>query len=450
MKSYFVKKVNILDVNKHCAYRGSSVEVKNGKIASIGKAPDGCEVIDGHNGWLIPGLFDMHANFYTPGPNPYTGPSTTHYISSLDASLPLYLSYGVTTIMSKNEEDPARIFDTRDAINRGERVGPRILTAGLIMNRTPKLLPTHLAAETVDEMMNAYFAQRDRIDLVKVYIFMTPDWLKILADQAHQDGLKVYGHIDAMTAYDAVSAGIDGLEHGIAYMPEFRSSAEVQAIPSSTPKCIFSNYANFDPNSDTAKRLLELYLEKDTALTPTASCLETFNDPSMVSFLGDRHVWDYYSDDLRDLLRSRYEAQMNSDTTRNALSYFQDLMARQCEFLSRFHRGGGRLFAGTDPSVLGVFGGTTLAREAVNLQRFGMTPFEVLEAMTVQSAKECRLSGITGAIEVGMEADMVLLNSNPLMDLMALEDIDTVFKSGELYSPQALRSEAKSKIINKA
>ena len=445
MEHYVIQNCNIIDVRNQRVLCNCAVEVKGTKIAAVGPQAQAERVVDGRGMWMIPGLVEMHGHFYTPGTVQYDikRPDISGYISSLEASLPLYLANGVTTMASKNDEDAIETTQARESIEIGRRIGPRILTAGICLNREPKILPAIVAARTVEELLDAYRYQQGKIDFVKVYIFMTADWLSELTQAAHADGLKVYGHIEAMTAEEAVRAGIDGLEHGVAYMPEFKRG---EVIPPNTPKGYLAPYANFDPRSDKAKALLDLFLEHDTALTPTVSCLEAFNSPDMANDLAKQNVWAYYSEEIRDAIRTRYEKQIYGEEVSQAHEYFQDFLARQAEFMATFHRAGGRIFAGTDPSVTPIFGGMTMAREAWHLQSFGMTPFEVLAAMTVESAKELGIDHKTGAVESGLEADLVLLEKNPLMDMKHLESVHTVIKAGKIYDPLQLRQQAMGKI----
>jgi imidazolonepropionase-like amidohydrolase len=73
-----------------------------------------------------------------------------------------------------------------------------------------------------------------------------------------------------------------------------------------------------------------------------------------------------------------------------------------------------------------------ISLEAWHLVRLGLSPFEALQAATVNSAELLMLAERTGRIETGFEADMILVPSNPLEDISALQDILLVMSNGQL------------------
>jgi imidazolonepropionase-like amidohydrolase len=88
---------------------------------------------------------------------------------------------------------------------------------------------------------------------------------------------------------------------------------------------------------------------------------------------------------------------------------------------------GGTLLAGTDMQ----FGGIMLHRELRNLAILGLSPLDVIATATSVNASAVGLDGVSGTIRAGLRADMVVLNGDPLANLSALRDIDTVLKAGE-------------------
>ena len=89
---------------------------------------------------------------------------------------------------------------------------------------------------------------------------------------------------------------------------------------------------------------------------------------------------------------------------------------------------GGTLLAGTDMQ----FGGIMLHRELRNLELLGMSPLEVIATASSVNAKAVGLENVSGVVRAGLRADLAILNNNPLADLSALRDIDTVLKAGEI------------------
>jgi imidazolonepropionase-like amidohydrolase len=64
--------------------------------------------------------------------------------------------------------------------------------------------------------------------------------------------------------------------------------------------------------------------------------------------------------------------------------------------------------------------------------RLGLSPFEALQAATVNAAELLMLADRTGRIDTGFEADMILVPSNPLEDISALQDVLLVMSNGQI------------------
>jgi imidazolonepropionase-like amidohydrolase len=73
-----------------------------------------------------------------------------------------------------------------------------------------------------------------------------------------------------------------------------------------------------------------------------------------------------------------------------------------------------------------------ISLEVMYLSRFGLSNFEALQAATTSSAELLRLQDKTGRIAEGYEADLILLPTNPLEDIMALQDILLVISNGQV------------------
>ena len=73
-----------------------------------------------------------------------------------------------------------------------------------------------------------------------------------------------------------------------------------------------------------------------------------------------------------------------------------------------------------------------ISLEAWHLVPLGLSPYEALQAATVNSAELLMLGDTTGRIETGYEADMILVPSNPLEDISALQDVLLVMSNGQI------------------
>ena len=115
-------------------------------------------------------------------------------------------------------------------------------------------------------------------------------------------------------------------------------------------------------------------------------------------------------------------------------------MARLQDILMAHHETGIPIVAGTDggswPHFLNLFHGSSTLREMELMVEAGMTTSEVLRAATLTPAEMMGIDDIVGSVEVGKQADLIVVRGNPLKDLSVLEDLEWVIKGGEARRPE--------------
>ncbi len=105
------------------------------------------------------------------------------------------------------------------------------------------------------------------------------------------------------------------------------------------------------------------------------------------------------------------------------------MLPRVREMAGTAHRLGVRIVAGTDTGY-GLGGTTTLAHELMELVDVGLTPLEALQAATVTAADLLGVADHTGRVAVGLDADLIVLERNPLSDVGVLQDVLMVVSDG--------------------
>ena len=98
------------------------------------------------------------------------------------------------------------------------------------------------------------------------------------------------------------------------------------------------------------------------------------------------------------------------------------------------HAGGARLLVGTDSGVDLTLPGSSIHDELEAFVQSGISPFDALLGATRTAAEYLGQSAAIGTIEVGKEADLVLVRANPLQNIGATRDIDAVIVDGRLFN----------------
>ena len=73
-----------------------------------------------------------------------------------------------------------------------------------------------------------------------------------------------------------------------------------------------------------------------------------------------------------------------------------------------------------------------IGMELTEFVRLGFSPLEALQAATTLSAEVLGLEKKTGAVQVGLEADLIVVGENPLENIWALHDVLLVISNGRI------------------
>lgn len=371
-------------------------------VKEVPKSPD-IKVVDLEGRYIMPGLINMHVHLAGNGKPQKKQRDNEKLVKTLmGTALSRAVAYkvvsdfartellsGVTTIRTVGGLGD---FDTRlrDEIAAGKRVGPRILAAneGISVPGGHMAGSVAVAAHSIDEALKQLeHARNEKVDLVKLMITggvldakekgvpgelkMKPEMVKAVCDRAHAAGYKVAAHVESPEGVKvALANGVDSIEHGA------------------------------KPDDE----MIRLFKEKNAFLCTTIS-------PAVPYALFDR-----------SLTNATEVEQYNGNIV------FDGIV--ECAKAA---------LANDIPVVLGNDVGCPWItqydfwRELCYFHKYtGVSNAFALYTATKRSAELAGIGDITGSIEKGKCADMIVTKDNPLDRLEALRHVDMVIARGRV------------------
>ena len=410
-----------------------TVVVTGTRISRIGnpnsiRLSPATRVIDARGKFLIPGLADMHV----------------HIMS--DAELPLFVANGVTTvrIMSGSKYS----LDLRSRVDNCEILGPSVITAGPMLDGSPKLWPD--SEEVTDPEQGRQLVREQKAagyDFIKVYSNLTPQAFRAIAEESKASNIPFAGHIPrSMDAADAMRAGMESVEHltgliaasvnlgfsiGSGFLsPEMNDIAERVVDGKITMDDVFS--------SAKIRQLSEISRKSGAWQTPTLVALDRvfFTSAQQAAYLARPEI-RYIPAATRSYWTAEIDYRSHGSSPKNmgGMRAFFDVDMR---LVSALHAAGVGILVGTDSPNPFVLPGFSLYDELEFLERAGLSRFEAIAAATRNPAHFLKADGEFGVVAVGARADLILLDANPLKSLANLRARRGVMIRGQWLSESEL------------
>jgi len=423
--------VNIVNVSNGNIQERQQVVIDSGKIKkivdSVANSGDYSSTINGKDQFLIPGLAEMHAHI----PQPPTS------ATRIEETLFLYLSNGVTTIRGMLGH-PSHLELRERALN-GDLLSPRIFTSSPSFNGN-----TVTSKEEAIQKVTAY--KNEGYDFLKIHPGLQLEVFDQMVDTAKDLNIPFSGHVPVMVgirrALDSKYASIDHIDGFLeGLVPESQG-----LDPSSNG---FFGYA-FTPMADTTKidELIALSREKNVWVVPTQSLFERWFAPISSEELLEQPEMKYMPVSTLEDWKRRKDISTSLDTGFNEEQWNAFTGIRRQLIYKLQHNGQGLLLGSDAPQLFNV-PGFSIHHEIQGMVEAGLTPLEILQSGTINPAIFFGKDDTFGTIKEGLDADLVLLNSNPLNDITALKEVSGVMVRGEWLSKEKI-AEKLQQIANNA
>jgi len=383
--------------------RDRVIVIEGDTIESIGGPdtviPDGAEIIDLSDSFVLPGVMDMHThivgnldNYYFAGY--FQSPHRATIGGVVNAEKTLLA--GFTTIRNVGASDYADVA-IRNAIDAGEIPGPRMAVSGPALGITGGHCDSNsLNAsfnERADGVADGPWAAREQVrknvkygvDLTKfcatggvfskgTKVGMTQytlEEMQAIVDESHMHDRKVAAHAHGTEGIKrAILAGVDSIEHA--------SFLDEEAV--------------------------RMGMERGTVF-----------------------VLDIYNTEYT------LERGAENGVPEENINKEREVGTRQRQSFTMAVEMGAKVAYGTDA---GVYPHGDNGKQFARAVRFGMTPTQAIQSATIVSAELLGWEDRVGRIAPGMYADIIAVHGNPLEDIAELEDVDFVMKGGVVYKSQ--------------
>jgi imidazolonepropionase-like amidohydrolase len=401
----------------------AAILIEDDKIVQAGpasevKIPADATVIDTSGRTMMPGLIEEHAHLSILGHGNYNRwypwIMQNNYVEKvMEISAKQLLMAGITTAVDLGAPLKESI-SVRDRVKKGEIPGPHLLMSGPWVTRSlgSGLYPPEMNVmqKLVDTPEEAAKATEELIaggvDVIKAYVQLAPAHYKAITDTAHKHRIRVHAHVYAeQDVRNALENGVDVLTHvgSAGTAPPYSKKMIEDIVNAGRPVVVTGAHRS--------------WVFPDTVAFP-----ERLQDPQLkIDFAPVPGLWEEVQNSLKNFQGLQYFARTDREM------FFRERGVKQ------FIESGAIMGMGTDSGTPMNFHTEALWREIKAHVDMGMSPQRAIMSATRVNARSVLGLQDRGTIEPGKLADIIVVNGNPLFDIVALSHVEVVVKDGIVY-----------------
>lgn len=400
-QTIIIKDIDIIPMSSDTIVRKQNVLIKDGVIQQIGKLSNlkkekETSVINGKGKFLMPGLSDMHVHLPELG--------------DMDYFMKMNIAAGITHIRVMNTKSPQN--EVKEFIATKQLDSPNIHYSRIIRRDET------FSEKQADSLMTSIMSQK--IDFIKIFSLSSEATFDHLMQSANHHGITVGGHY-----------------------PTFREDDQTKMV--AMEKVITSGYKSIEHLSGYNWLQSESQIVEAIELTKQN---KTFNCPTLdwdIVAYGLQYPNDYKNrmtyQSLPKSVTENWENELNEAIT----DFGKDKFLEQREnYLPKFdfkqkilqalYQNGCLLLIGGDAEESFQAPGFNIYEEMQNWSNIGIDNFTILKSATKSPALFFNQSEEWGTIEIGKNADLIILTKNPLEDIKNIATVETTVINGIIYN----------------
>ena len=449
-KGLVIQHVTIVNTRDGSLSPDMAVVIDAGKIqqvVAVGVNVSGtAQLVDGTGKFLVPGFNDMHIHMFD-APDAQT----------LNANYQLLVANGITGF--REMSGSAALVQQVQQLNAdnaaGRIIGPEALTVpGDLFVGAPPVSTVTSAAIAAVQAQKTYGAQ-----FIKV-VSMNRDVTQAVLSEAKNQGLYVAGHLSPFfSAKEASDGGWRAIEHlgsGIGILLDCASQeadvrAALQRGDGGVTVPLLPAWSATNGNAPFFQRVDSSYDNtKCTTLMQTFVKNGTWNTPTLI-----KNRTGFYLDEaasrtdpnliyVSKTTRAAWDVAANAfpvNLSAASIAIFRQHFVLHQQVTKLLKQAAAKMMAGSDVSLTRSpwqVPGFSLHNEFKLLAASGLSPLEVLQMTTINAADFLNRTATMGTVEAGKNADLVLLDANPIADVANLDAVSGVFLKGSYFSKSAL------------
>jgi Amidohydrolase family len=390
---YVFRHVNVLPISSETTLKNQIVGIQNGKIIFISNdnftstLKTKAQIIQGKDKYLMPGMADMHCHF------PEKKEIKNYFLMNLLA--------GVTHLRSMRGD-----LEHLGYRNQSDYPKPYLQLTTQAIGKS-----MNITEERADSLVKN---SKDKgFDLVKVLSIKDSASFSNLMTASKKYQLPVAGHyLSNIRRQDFIKSGYQTIEH-LGGLVEFQKMGD----------------STFNSIADLTKK-------NNVYHCPTLDWYQIAYFLLPEETMKKRAGMEYVADSVK----TKWAKTLHEDTQKMGEAdvkkyhdYYEGLQKKHFEVLKKINDKGINIIAGVDASEIYSVPGFAILEEMKLYSQAGLSNYDILKTATINPAKYAKNEASFGTIEKGKNADLILLEGNPLENLESVSKVNGVFVNQKFY-----------------